>query len=462
MTDAPQANLAPPATEAIEVTPSNHTLSTGQNLMQQCLGKAASAWPVAQGQLMQGATPLSQWLKTQTTPAYVYNLNVISAEVNRVRAVLPAAIRLHYAIKANPHPAILQHLATRVDGFDCASLKEMQQVAAHAPALIAQTSIAGPAKSDAELAFALAHNILINVESQGELLRISGLANQSAQIARIALRINPPFELKGSGMKMGGGARPFGIDSEQIPALINLIQSDAKLKQTIDLEGFHLYVGSQNRDAAALCAGLDASINLIETLYRNTGFIPRHLNLGGGFGVVYHPQDKTQNTALDLDALRATLFNIADRAQAQWLGIHLNLELGRYLVAGAGLYVTRIVDRKISRGKTYLLCDGGMHHHLALSGNLGQVIRRNWPIIAIDYLDKAPVEPVEIAGPLCTPLDVLGQNLPMPQLNVGDVLGVLQSGAYGLSASPNRFLSHPDCPEWIIHEADAHSVITHE
>jgi diaminopimelate decarboxylase len=359
--------------------------------MQQCLGPAAALWPVIQGQLMQGDAPLSQWLKTQTTPAYLYNLKVISAQVAKLRAVLPAAIRLHYAIKANPHPAILRHLATRVDGFDCASLKEMQQVAAHAPALIAQTSIAGPAKSNAELAFAIAQRMLINVESAGELMRISVLAQQSQCIARVALRINPPFELKGSGMKMGGGARPFGIDSEQIPALINRIQSDTHLNQTIDLEGFHLYVGSQNRDAAALCAGLDASINLIETLCRNTGFIPSHLNLGGGFGVVYHPQDKTQNTALDLNALRATLFNIADRAQAQWPGIHLNLELGRYLVAGAGLYVTRIIDRKISRGKTYLLCDGGMHHHLALSGNLGQIIRRNWPIIAIDHLDATPV-----------------------------------------------------------------------
>lgn len=445
MTQVNPANQANPATP----TDINHS-PTGHTLMQQCLGAAACYWPVAHGQLMQGAAPLSDWLKTQTTPAYLYNLAMVSAQIQRVRAVLPAAIRLHYAIKANPHPAVLRHLAKEVDGFDCASLKEMQRVAAQAPALMAQTSIAGPAKSEAELAFAIEHRILINVESASELIRIKGLAKQSQRIARVALRINPPFELKGSGMKMGGGARPFGIDSEQIPALINRIQTDADLKQVIDLEGFHLYVGSQNRDAVALCAGLNASIELIETLCRDTGFTPRHLNLGGGFGVVYHPHDKTQNTPLNLNDLRATLHAIADRAQAQWPGIHLNLELGRYLVAGAGLYLTRIIDKKISRGKTYLLCDGGMHHHLALSGNLGQVIRRNWPIIAIDYLDAQPLEPVEIAGPLCTPLDVLGQNSPLPPLSVGDVLAVLQSGAYGLTASPNRFLSHPDCLEWII------------
>ncbi len=454
MTHTTQANQAAPTD--INQPP------TGQSVIQQCLGAPACFWPVAHGQLMLGAAPLSDWLKTQATPAYLYNLAIVSAQVQRVRAVLPASIHLHYAIKANPHPAVLRHLASRVDGFDCASLKEMQQVVTQAPALIAQTSIAGPAKSDAELVFAITHRILINVESAGEINRISVLANKNRCTARVALRINPPFDLKGSGMKMGGGARPFGIDSEQIPALISRIQTEASLNQAIDLEGFHLYIGSQNRDAAMLCAGLNASIDLIETLCRDTGFIPRHLNLGGGFGVVYHPQDKTQNTALNLNDLRATLDNVASRAQSQWPGIHLNLELGRYLVAGAGVYLTRIIDRKISRGKTYLLCDGGMHHHLALSGNLGQVIRRNWPIIAIDYLNTPPTEPVEIAGPLCTPLDVLGQNLPMPPLGAGDVLAVLQSGAYGLTASPTRFLSHPDCAEWVIDNEGNNPTVSNE
>ena len=436
-------------TEPQAHTHTDHAL-TGQAILQHCLGESARYWPVQNGRVMHGDKPLSTWLNTQTTPAYLYNLNLISAQVAAVRAILPAAIHLHYAIKANPHPAIVQHLAALLDGFDCASLREMQLVECYAPAQLAHTSIAGPAKSDEALAFAIEHKLRINVESESELARIHRLAQARVQRARIALRINPPFELKGAGMKMGGGARPFGIDSEQIPALINQILAKTEYRNTLDLEGFHLYVGSQNREAAAINTALNASLELITILSRDTGFTPRHINFGGGFGVVYHPHDKTPQKALNLNDLCATLAAIANQAQAQWPGIHLNLELGRYLVAGAGMYLTRIVDRKISRGTTYLMCDGGMHHHLALSGNLGQVIRRNWPIIALDHLNEPQQNPVELAGPLCTPLDILGQNQPMPELAIGDYLGVLQSGAYGLTASPSQFLSQPDCPEWII------------
>ncbi|MDD4967711.1 alanine racemase [Halothiobacillus sp.] len=418
--------------------------TTGLDVLQHCLGPAAGAWPQANGRLIHGTEPLTEWLKRsgQSTPAYVYHLAAIDRQVQAVRAVLPADLHLHYAIKANPHPEIIQHLSRQVDGFDCASLAEMQQVVAIAPDKSAQASIAGPAKSDDELIFAISYGILINVESANELTRIWGLAAEKGKRARVALRINPPFEVKGSGMKMGGGARPFGIDSEDIPALIRHWQVNTS--EWIDLAGFHLYTGSQNRDATALGAGLRAALDLIIELSQGCNFTPRHLNLGGGFGVVYHPQD----APLDLATLQPVLHKISATAQELWPGVLLNLELGRYLVASAGIYLTRIVDKKTSRGKTYLLCDGGMHHHLALSGNLGQILRRNWPIVSIDQLNAPCTHPFDLAGPLCTPLDVLGQNQELPELAVGDLIGVLQSGAYGLSASPNGFLSRPTCGEY--------------
>lgn len=420
--------------------------TTGLDVLQHCLGPAAGTWPQANGRLMHGTEPLGDWLKRsgQSTPGYVYHLAAIDRQVEAVRAVLPADLHLHYAIKANPNPEIIRHLVQLIDGFDCASLAEMQQVVAIAPDKAAQASIAGPAKSDDELAFAISHGILINAESANELTRILGLAAEKGKRARVALRINPPFELKGSGMKMGGGARPFGIDSEDIPALIRHWQ--ANTSEWIDLAGFHLYTGSQNRDATALGAGLRGALDLIIELSQGCNFTPRHLNLGGGFGVVYHPQDKP----LDLAALQPVLHKISATAQGLWPGVRLNLELGRYLVASAGIYLTRIVDKKTSRGRTYLLCDGGMHHHLALSGNLGQILRRNWPIVAIDQLNAPCIHKVDLAGPLCTPLDVLGQNQELPELAVGDLIGVLQSGAYGLSASPNGFLSRPACGEYFL------------
>lgn len=425
-------------------------LSTGQRLMADSLGPAALAWVTDDHALLLAGKPAREWLSEQSpeqpTPAYVYQGTVITAQVQAVRAILPETIKLHYAIKANPFAPVVQHLSTQVDGFDCASLAEMELVAALAPTQLAHTSIAGPAKSDPELRYAITQGVLINAESTGELCRIVDLAQHIGKRARVALRVNPPFELKGSGMKMGGGARPFGIDSERIPALIEQLQSETVFRETLDLEGFHLFAGSQNRDADAIADALTQSLALVRDWFTQTGFAPRHLNLGGGFGVVYHPQD----TALDLAALGPSLSDIANTAQDIWPGIRVNLELGRYLVASAGLYITRIVDRKESRGKTYLLCDGGMHHHLALSGNLGQILRRNWPIVALDHLDAPCTETVDLAGPLCTPLDVLGQNQSLPPLEAGDLIGVLQSGAYGASASPQGFLSRPAPHEYFL------------
>lgn len=421
-------------------------MSTGAQRLQETLGEG-SGWSIAEGRLAVGQIPLSAFLAAQpapSTPAYVYQPSAIARQIAAVRAILPPGLHLHYAVKANPHPRLLEFFAGTIDGFDTASQEEMRRVVAHAPEKIARTSLAGPAKSDAELRFAIEHGVLIYAESATEIDRIATLAALIQQKARVGLRINPPFELKGAGMKMGGGARPFGIDSEQIPTLLPQFRTHAHWVEHIDWQGFHLFSGSQNRDATALADALCASWQLIQSLAEFCPTAPHHINLGGGFGVPYHPND----TALDLTGLVAPLQEISEAAHARWPGVYLNLELGRYLVAPAGLYVTRVVERKISRGKTFLLCDGGMHHHLALSGNLGQVLRRNWPIVAIDRMNAEATDTVDLAGPLCTPLDILGQNQALPPLAAGDFIAVLQSGAYGLTASPQGFLSRPGCAEY--------------
>ncbi|WP_407276688.1 pyridoxal-dependent decarboxylase, exosortase A system-associated [Halothiobacillus sp. DCM-1] len=423
-------------------------MTTGRQQLHATLGQD-TPWGIDQGRLLLGQTPLSDWLARQTrpdTPAYVYYLPVIAAQIAALRAILPPGLRLHYAVKANPHPQILRFLAELIDGFDTASAEEIARIAACAPTKLGHTSLAGPAKSIDEIDAAIAQGVLIYAESAAELDRIAQRAARTGQRARIGLRINPPFELKGAGMKMGGGARPFGIDSEQIPALLRRLSTDTDWASHLDWYGFHLFSGSQNRHAPALAQALSAGWELMQTLAEYSAIAPRHLNLGGGFGLPYQPND----SALDLSALAEPLRQITEAAQARWPGIYLNLELGRYLVAPAGMYVTRVVERKISRGKTFLLCDGGLHHHLALSGNLGQVLRRNWPLIAVDHLDTAASETVDLAGPLCTPLDVLGQDQALPPLQAGDVIAVLQSGAYGLTASPQAFLSRPACAEYVV------------
>ncbi len=419
--------------------------ATGEAILERTLGPLADCWGRENGYLSIDGQPLSARLPQ--TPAYLYSRRCLDTAVASLRAALPESIGIHYAIKANPFPPLVRHLAGLVDGFDCASLDEMR-LADEVAGPEQKRSIAGPAKSRAEHRYAIKAGITINAESIGELERIMVVARTSGRRARVALRVNPPFALKGSGMHMGGGARPFGIDSEAIPSLLD--QRETLAEGGIDLVGLHLFAGSQSLDAEAIAATLDGWTNLLREWQQTTGFTPAELIIGPGLGVAYHPGDRP----LDLDRL-APAFARLD-AQLTALGqrgstpIDTRLEMGRFLVAGAGIYLTRVVDRKISRGTTYLVCDGGMHHHLALSGNLGAVLRRNWPVIAVDHLDGEANETVDIAGPLCTPLDVLGKGQPLPALSPGDWLGVLQSGAYGASASPAGFLSRAPVTEYLI------------
>ncbi|MCL7744477.1 pyridoxal-dependent decarboxylase, exosortase A system-associated [Guyparkeria hydrothermalis] len=418
---------------------------SGQQVLELTLGPLAECWGRENGHLSIDGQPLSA--RVPQTPAYLYSRRCLDAAAAALRTALPESIGIHYAIKANPFPPLVRHMAGLVDGFDCASLAEMQ-LAGEVANAEHNISIAGPAKSRAEHRHAIEHGITINAESVGELERIMIESRAMSRRARVALRVNPPFALKGSGMHMGGGARPFGIDSEAIPALLE--QRETLAEGGIDLVGLHLFAGSQSLDAEAIAGTLDAWIELLREWQTTTGYTPDELIIGPGLGVAYHPGDRP----LDFDVL-APAFTRLGKALAT-LGdggdttIDTRLELGRFLVAGAGVYLTRVIDRKVSRGTTYLVCDGGMHHHLALSGNLGAVLRRNWPLIAIDRLDDEAIETVDLAGPLCTPLDVLGKNQSLPPLSPGDWVGVLQSGAYGASASPGGFLSRDAANEFLV------------
>jgi len=419
--------------------------ASGREVLERTLGPLADCWGRENGQLSIDGQPLSA--RVPQTPAYLYSRRCLDAAVASLRDALPDAIGVHYAIKANPFPPLVRHMASRVDGFDCASLAEMQ-LATDVATTGQKLSIAGPAKSRAEHRYAIEHGITINAESVGEIERIMAESRATGRRARVALRVNPPFALKGSGMHMGGGARPFGIDSEAIPAI--LAQRGTLAEGGIDLVGLHLFAGSQSLDAEAIATTLDAWIDLLRDWQKTSGYTPGELIIGPGLGVAYHPGEQP----LDLDALAPAFVRLAEAlttlGETAGASIDTRLELGRFLVAGAGVYLTRVIDRKASRGTTYLLCDGGMHQHLALSGNLGAVLRRNWPLVAIDRLDEQADEAVDIAGPLCTPLDMLGKNQPLPPLAPGDWLAVLQSGAYGASASPTGFLSREPVTEFLV------------
>jgi diaminopimelate decarboxylase len=366
------------------------------------------------------------------TPLFAYDLAIVSARIARFRAAF-TGVALHYAIKANSYAPLLSHVASRVGGLDVASAGEMQ-LALAAGTGAGDISFAGPGKRDAELAAAISAGVTINLESEGEAERALAAARKLRVTPRLAIRVNPDFEIRGSGMRMGGGAKPFGIDAERVPALVRrLIDAGA------DWRGFHIFAGSQALDADALIETQAATIALAATLSEEAGAPPPLVNLGGGFGIPYFHGERPLDVEKVGTALQQALATRPDILRDTAFAI----ELGRWLVAECGVYLTRIVDRKVSHGKTFLVTDGGMHHQLAASGNFGQVVRRNYPVAIANRFGAAPEEEASIVGCLCTPLDRLADDVLTPSADVGDLVAVFLAGAYGLSASPQAFLGHP-------------------
>jgi diaminopimelate decarboxylase len=393
----------------------------------------------AAGELLVGGQPLSRVVAAVgSTPCYLYDRARLARRTGGLRALLPKNVHLHYAMKANPMPALVCHMAGLVDGLDVASAGELR-LALDAGMAPEHISFAGPGKSEAELRQAVAAGILVNLESFREVALLARASERMGVPARVAVRVNLPFELKASGMKMSGGARQFGVDAEAVPALLREIGAAG-----LAFEGFHMFAGSQNLRHAAI---VEAQARCYEQALEWQDLLPapvRSLNLGGGFGIPYTPGE----APLDLEPVMANLATLSQRLDSDFPGAHIVIELGRYLVGEAGIYVCRVVDRKISRGQVFLVVDGGMHHHLAASGNFGQVIRRNYPV-EVNGGEQAR-EVASVVGPLCTPMDLLADRMELAQAQPGDLVVVFQSGAYGRSASPRAFLGHPDVAEALV------------
>jgi len=373
------------------------------------------------------------------SPCFVYDLGIVRDKVALLRAALPASVGIHYAVKANPHPQMIAAVAAMVDGLDIASGGELALV--NRTASDSHVSFAGPGKRDAEIEAAIRSGVTLNLESEGEASRALAAGERIGSAPKLAVRVNPDFSLKGSGMKMGGGAAAFGVDAGRAAPLVRrLIDAGA------DWRGFHIFAGSQALDSEAIIATQAATVELAGRLATEAGATPPLVNLGGGFGIPYFANDATVDVNLVGARLGETL-----AARAESLNdSRFVVELGRWLVGECGVYLTRILDRKESRGETFLVTDGGLHHQLAASGNFGTVVRRNYPIAVATRFAEPAVENVNIVGCLCTPLDKLGDDVSMPRADVDDVIAVFMAGAYGATASPASFLGHGPAPERVI------------
>jgi diaminopimelate decarboxylase len=386
------------------------------------------------GMLAIAGRPADIWAEAGT-PLFVYDTAIVATRVARFRAAFPH-VDLHYAIKANPHAGVLAAVAPLVDGLDVASGGELACALHVKPA--AAISFAGPGKRDTELADAIASGATINLESEGEASRALAIADRLGRTPRLAVRVNPDMELRGSGMRMGGRPSPFGVDADRAAALARSV-----IAAGADWRGWHVYAGSQALDAQAIIDTQSATIALAARLSEDVGVVPPLVNLGGGFGVPYFAGDM----ALDIETVGATL---AEASRPAVLAhTRFAIELGRWLVAEAGVYLTRVIDVKESGGEAFVVVDGGLNHQLAASGNFGTVVRRNYPLAVAHAMGAPAAMTASVVGPLCTPLDRLGDRVLLPSVRPGDLIAVFLAGAYGATASPAAFLGHPPAAEHV-------------
>lgn len=388
-----------------------------------------------QGELAIAGRPAETWAADHDTPLFMYDHAIAAARVARFRAAF-AGVDLHYAIKANPHPALVVVMSEMVDGLDVASVGEMRLALAHKTT--DAISFAGPGKRDVELEVAVAAGVTINLESEGEAARALAAGERLGIAPRLGVRVNPDVELRGSGMRMGGRPSPFGVDAERAAALVRTIVAAGA-----DWRGFHIYAGSQALDPQAIIDTQAATLALAARLADEAEAEPPVVNLGGGFGVPYFAGDR----ALNVERVGSALSHALERRPAALARSRFAIELGRWLVAECGVYLTRVVDRKESGGETFLVVDGGLHHQLAASGNFGTVVRRNYPLAVAGRMGADSEEVVSVVGCLCTPLDRLGERVALPRAETGDLLAIFMAGAYGASASPAAFLGHPPAAE---------------
>lgn len=419
-------------------------MSTGNQHSDHVRQLLETYYSVDAGELHIGGLKVSRIIARHGSPLFIYDRNALDRKWSMLRNSLPSEVDVFYSIKANPNQTILAYFLSQGCGLEVASGGELFQ-ALQAGCAPDNVVFAGPGKTDGELADAVASGVgEIHIESLHEAERLSAVARQARRRVKIALRINPAHGVQGGAMRMGGKPAPFGIDEEQLDEVMDRIKSIPVL----DLVGLHLFTGTQILDHDIFQGQFEKAVQLAARVAAHLQRPLKTIDFGGGLGIPYFPHE----TPLDLSRLGEVLAAIVSQVKRDPLlaEARLILEPGRFLIGEAGIYIARVIDVKPSRGKTFVITDGGMHHHLAASGNLGQTIKRNYPVALVNRLDDPSDATVDVVGPLCTPLDVLARNVCLPKPRVGDLFGVFQSGAYARAASPLGFLSHPTPAEvWV-------------
>jgi len=370
------------------------------------------------------------------TPVYVYRPEGVVSRIEALRRLFGGGVSVSFAVKANPNLGLLRALSPHLDRLDVSSVGELRRglEAGFDPASITFT---GPAKRDAEIEHAVDAGATLVCESVHDLERLDRAASRRGRTVPAILRVNPATVPAGFGIPMAGGPSQFGIDEEELDAVLG----DIGRWRAVRFEGFHVYLGSNALDAGVVAAATTGALGLFAAVAARHGLKARTVVIGPGFGVPYFPGE----APLDIDEVARLTVPAIDELRvpgSPLQGAEPVLELGRWLVAPEGWLVTRVLASKRSRGMELRMMDAGFNVHLAASGMMGSVIRRPWRIHVLGAGSR-PRRPVRLTGPLCTSLDMLASEIELPELRVGDLVAVEHSGAYGPTASPTRFIDHP-------------------
>jgi diaminopimelate decarboxylase len=393
------------------------------------------------GQLLIGGYPAEELVEEAGgTPLFVYDNNIVGAQVARFKGAMADGVGLYYAVTANPYEPLLEFLGRYVDGFRIVSLGEMKLLQQAQLAGIPM-NFAGPGKLDAELDAAVKACATISVESEREAARAIAAGERIGVQPKISIRVTPSFAIEGGQVSLGSRASPFGVDDDRVPALaLGLLEAG------VDWRGLHMFSGSQCLNAEALAEVHRVNVRHAGELADIIGVPLPELNLGSGFDVACRPGDEP----LDIDHVASSLTQTLCNAPALLATTRFTIELGRWLVGESGVYLTRVVDRTESCGRTFLTTDGGGHHLIGATGSLGERGIANFPIAVANRFAEPAEEEVTVTGCLCTPYDMLGDEVSLPRAEEGDLIAVFCAGAYGLSASPQAWESRPMAKEMLV------------
>ncbi|EFM12346.1 Orn/DAP/Arg decarboxylase 2 [Paenibacillus curdlanolyticus YK9] len=382
------------------------------------------------------------------TPLYLYDASVVEQKVNELRSCFPEQAELFYSFKCNPLVGMAQLLLRQGCRVEVASGGELT-AALHAGCDPRNIVFTSPGKTVEELQLAIRKGIYcINVENMAEIGLVDQIAAEQGLTVDIAIRINPDEpQQHAASIKMSGVPSQFGMDPTYLPEAIETAQRMSNVR----LIGFHIYLGTQILQADAIIRHFDQSIRTAVDLADRFGLELQFLDIGGGFGVPYFPKE----TALDLASLREGIMQVWQEWESRLANTRLAIESGRFLMAESGVFVSKVLYTKESKGSRYVIGDGGSHQH-ASSAFLGRYIRSNFPMRVIGEGDGE--HEVTVTGPLCTSTDVIGNKVNLPIAAPGDLVVVEKSGAYGLTHSPTMFLSHP-MPAEVLFDQDRYWVL---